>query len=262
MSSVPVVGRQALYLQMLGEELATATWEGRAPNQPPTGMLPPELAPTARPPAGGSPDRPKFVSMAYGARLAGANSIAVRMSAAECGITDPRVASLDRVKFHNAMAGEGGRPPFRPSDDPDGPRPVILVSHKAIPIQAAHAVDGSGYSASGDGQLVPVRAGDPVRSPDGKPLHHVHELRDVYKAYHLADVDMVGVGERRPPFSSNRAIARQDQEFADRCVEQGIPARLPDPAERHKLVVESGIDRMVEAALRGRIPDFPERCSV
>ena len=95
-----------------------------------------------------------------------------------------------------------------------------------------------------------MRAGDPVRSPDGKPLHHVHELRDVYKAYHLADVDMVGVGERRPPFSSNRAIARQDQEFADRCVEQGIPARLPDPAERHKLVVESGIDRMVEAALR------------
>ena len=111
MSSVPVVGRQALYLQMLGEELATATCEGRAPNQPPTGMLPPELAPTARPPAGGSPDRPKFVSMAYGARLAGANSIAVRI-----------VASLDRVKFPNAMAGEGGRPPFRPSDDPDGPR--------------------------------------------------------------------------------------------------------------------------------------------
>ena len=31
MNSVPVVGRQALYLQNMGENLAIATQEGRAP---------------------------------------------------------------------------------------------------------------------------------------------------------------------------------------------------------------------------------------
>ena len=86
MNSVPVVGRQALYLQNMGENLAIATQDGSAPNQRETGMLPPELALTARPPTGGSADRPKF---AYGARLLGASSIAVRVSAAERGITDP-----------------------------------------------------------------------------------------------------------------------------------------------------------------------------
>ena len=139
---------------------------------------------------------------------------------------------------------------FRPTDDPDGPRPVILVSNKAVPIQAVHTIDGTGYSALGDGKLAPVRAGDPLYRADGTPVPHIHELRDIYKAYHLAGVDMAGVGERRPPFSSNRAIARQDQEFVARCVEQGIPARPPDSVERHKLQVESGIDRMVETALR------------
>ena len=247
MNSVPVAGRQALYLQNMGENLAIATQEGRAPNQRETRMLPPELARSARSLTGGSADRSQF---AYGARLLGASSIAVRVSAAERGITDPRVASLARVRAHNARSGDPGRQPFRPTDDPDGPRPVILVSNKTIPIQAVHTVDGTGYSALGDGKLAPVRAGDPLYRPDGTPVPHLHELRDIYKAYHLADVDMAGVGERRPPFSSNRAIARQDQEFAARCVEQGIPARPPDPAERHKLQVESGIDRMVEAALR------------
>ena len=160
--------------------------------------------------------------------------------------TGPGIRILANGPTQRRPAAVSAPPPV----DPDGPQPVILVSHKTVHIQAVHAADGTGYSRSRHGQLVPVQAGDPVWTPDGKPVHHLHELRDVYKAYHLADVDMQGVGERRPPFSSDRAIARQDQEFAERCAEQGRPARAPDPAERHALVVESAVDRLVESALR------------
>ena len=250
MDGLPVAGRQALYLQMLGESLASATQEGQAPNQHASAMLPPELAPRARGPAADAPEGQRGMRMAYGPRLMGANSIAVRASAAERGITDPRVASIERVKLHNRMSGEGDRQPLRKGPEGEEPQPVILVSHKAVPIQAVHAKDGRGYSENGEHQLVPVKAGDPVRGPDGKPVHHVHELKDIYKAYHLEDMNMAGVGERRPPFSSARATAQQNQEFAERCADQGIPARTPNPEERHKLVVETGIERMVESALR------------
>ena len=249
MKFVPVVGRQALYLQNLGENLALATQAGEAPNQRPTAMLPPEFAPTVCQPPPGAP-RGATPRMDYGPRLAGANSIAVRVSAAERGITDPRVATVGRVQSHNKFAGAVDRPPLRPFDVPGGPPPIVLASNKLIPIQAVHLADGHGHSSAGHGELVPVRAGDPLYRPDGKPVQHIHELRDVYQAYHLADVDMEGIGDRRAPYSSDRAVARQDQEFAQRCVDQGLPVRVPDPAERHELVVQSGVNRMVESALR------------
>ena len=249
MKFVPVVGRQALYLQNLGENLALATQAGEAPNQRPTAMLPPEFAPTVSQLPPGAP-RGATPRMDYGPRLAGANSIAVRVSAAERGITDPRVATVGRVKSHNKFAGAVDRPPLRPFDVPGGPPPIVLASNKVIPIQAVHPAHGHGHSSAGHGELVPVRAGDPVYRPDGRPVQHIHELRDVYQAYHLADVDMEGIGDRRAPYSSDRAVARQDQEFAQLCVDQGLPVRVPDPAERHELVVESGVNRMVQSALR------------
>ncbi len=125
------------------------------------------------------------------------------------------------------------------------PQPVTVVSVNATPVQTVHQKDGQGYGAQGEkGGLINVKKGAPIYDEKGQQAADYHEKRDVYKAYHVSDLNVAGITPRTAPNDSKAAHARQDAAFAEICKARGEEPRQPDKDERTALVVHAEIAKI------------------
>ena len=123
--------------------------------------------------------------------------------------------------------------------------PVTVVSINATPVQTVHQKDGQGYGARGEkGGLIDVKKGAPIYDEKGQQAADFHEKRDVYKAYHVSDLNVAGIKPRTAPNDSDKAHLRQDAAFAKECKERGEEPRKPTPDERTALVVKSEVAKI------------------
>ena len=80
------------------------------------------------------------------------------------------------------------------------PQPVTVVSINATPVQTVHLKDGQGYGSQGEkGGLIDVKKGKPVYDQQGQQAADIQEKKDVYKTYHVTDVNVAGIKPRTAP---------------------------------------------------------------
>ena len=78
----------------------------------------------------------------------------------------------------------------------------------------------------------------------GQQAADFHEKRDVYKAYHVTDLNVAGIKPRTAPNDGRSAVVRQDAAFAKACTDRGEEPRKPDKDERTTLVVTAEIAKI------------------
>ena len=125
------------------------------------------------------------------------------------------------------------------------PQPVTVVSINATPVQTVHQKDGQGFGSQGEkGGLIDVKKGKPIYDEKGQQAADFHEKRDVYKAYHVTDLNVAGIKPRTAPNDGRSAVIRQDAAFAKACTDRGEEPRKPDKDERTTLVVTAEIAKI------------------
>ena len=181
--------------------------------------------------------------MEYGDRLMGANSIALRMDAAQRQSTDTRYASPERVEWVNRAwkqpqdAVRGVNPVTN-----KGPEPVTVATYKTTPVQNVHQKDGKGFGPQGEkAGAVEVHAGDPIYDKGGHQAPDIHEMRSTYNVYHVNDLNIAGIQPRTPPNGSARAVEAQDAAFSQQLATAGEPDRKPSADERTALVLANEV---------------------
>ena len=244
MPEAAVLGQAARMMNTLGQKLAAATRTLQAPNQRETDLLPPEMI--AHPAKDGATWPDGNPRMSYGDRFQGGNSIQLRLDAEARGSSDTRYGTQKRVEWVN-RAHKQPQAPIRGMNPVTKqlPQPVTVVSINATPVQTVHQKDGQGFGSQGEkGGLIDVKKGKPIYDEKGQQAADFHEKRDVYKAYHVTDLNVAGIKPRTAPNEGRSAVVRQDAAFAKVCTDRGEEPRKPDKDERTTLVVTSEIAKI------------------
>ena len=230
------------YLNGVGKHFGALSREGKAPNQTTQALAPPKTM--ARVTGTREDGTPQFKA---GRQFRGVNAIIVRASCEAIGTNDPRVATVRSVNQTKENLGERGRSIKSVNPETgDRPKAIVLRSNRQQRQSQRHEEDGQGYDK--DGQMGPVKAGDPKRDEHGHALQDTYEGQTTYRAYHASDLNIDKMPEDRPPMSGEWADKYVAAKMEERAEAAGEPVREATAEERTAILIERQMEKRCDMA--------------
>ena len=155
---------------------------------------------------------------------------------------DDVLAKMDEIALARA---EGREPDLGRDVDPEAPAAWAGVADDRG-VDVLSGEDGQGYDK--DGQMGPVKAGDPKRDEHGHALQDTYEGQTTYRAYHASDLNIDKMPEDRPPMSGEWADKYVAAKMEERAEAAGEPVREATAEERTAILIERQLEKRCDMA--------------